>query len=1179
MNCKFLVRVLLFGILVLLGAHSALADNVYATIRGVVTDQTGAVVQGAQITATNSGTGISFNTKSQDTGLYEFLQLPVGTYTVSCSKQGFKGFKSTGIPLVVNQVYNQPISLQVGTANETVEVRASAVQVETTSIQQQTVVGSQQIVDLPLIGRNFTQLEQLAPGVMASNDRFGTFAVNGSQTQQSSYLVNGTDTNDIALNTPGILPSPDALQEFNLISSTINPEYGRNSGGIVNALIKTGTNAYHGNVFEFYRDTFLNTRNFFTVGPQQPIFHQNLFGGTFGGPVHKDKAFFFLSYQGTRNAVGAQQLNTVFSSAERAGNLSEGFFDGSSQAARMLRNSRTTPVPLVGDDGILHPAGTHWMGSGASGAIFNCGAVVPATGSLAGFTCPNANFAHLPTSDFNSLAANLMNTFVPRPNAAGNQFGFSPFNTAHTDQGIARVDHTITPSDQIWGVAIFSHNFSNQGLPFTGATLAGFESHSSADIKQFTVAYNHTFNNSTLNEVRLGYFRLNFDAVEPNKPVLPSTLGWNITPQNTASAGLPTVAVTGFFTLGFSDNGPQPRKDQNYQFTDNFSKVLGRHSLKFGLDVRRFQVDNPFNFLNNGHFSFGGSGSRSTRNPGLDFLFGAPDSFFQNSGGVINARAYEYYAYAQDQWKIKNNLTLTFGAGYQIDTPYKNNQFGGLAYSCFVPGAQSTLFPTAPAGLLFPGDAGFPTGSSGCTNSGTQIRYGHVGPRVGFAYSPQWGGFLTNGKANKTSIRGGFGIYFNRFEEETALQNLGTPPFGLGSNGAGDAGLRVGFANPWLTPTGGSPGFANKFPFTPPKPGDTTFDFGFFEPMSINTNSANLSTPYSMNFNLNIQREFPANTVVSLGYVGALGRHLYRAYEGNPITAAGQAACAADPTCNSGNGQLLQHLFFPSHSLVDGSVFGSVGTQFTDGTSNYNALQVNVTKGMTHGLQLITSYTWSHSIDNGSGFENSGFGTRGTNVLVPQLNVGDSAQDARQRLVVGYIYAIPSLHKTMNWAPERMFGGWKLTGITTFQTGFPINMSDSGFTSLSCDALTFYGCPDNPNQVASSVATLNPRTSAFNGKNNFWFDPSSFAVATLGTYGNTGRNSLHGPGINNFDFSLQKDTKITEHTSFQMGIEAFNLFNHTQFNNPSGNIESSNFGHITTAASGRLVQLRAKVNF
>src|SRR5215470_15086416 len=347
MSSRF-TKVLLSALVLtlLLFTQAALADTVYGTVRGRVADSTGAVLPGVQVTATNTLTGLSTSTTSHDDGSYEFLQLPVGTYTVTATKSGFKTYKSTPFPLDVNQVYNLGVTMQIGAASETVEVKAEAVQVETTSIQQQTVIGSQQIVDLPLLGRNFAQLEQLAPGVMSGSDRFGTgangtaFSINGSQTQQSSFLVNGTDTNDIALNTAGVLPSPDAIQEFNLITSTINPEYGRNSGGIVNALIKSGTNAFHGNAFDFYRDTFLNTRNFFNVGPQQPIFHQNVLGGTFGGPMWKDKTFFFLSYQGTFNATGTPTTDTVFSAAQRGG-----FFPD------VATSSNVSPIPLVGEDG------------------------------------------------------------------------------------------------------------------------------------------------------------------------------------------------------------------------------------------------------------------------------------------------------------------------------------------------------------------------------------------------------------------------------------------------------------------------------------------------------------------------------------------------------------------------------------------------------------------------------------------------------------------------------------------------------------------------------------------------------------------------------------------------------------------------------------------------------------
>jgi hypothetical protein len=1134
MSPKF-SRLLLSGLMlsVLLITQSAFGDNVYATVRGSVTDSTGAILSGVKVTATNTQTGVTTTTTSGNSGQYEFLQLPVGSYSISASRQGFKTFKSTAFTLAVNQIYDLPVSMQVGEVSETVEVKAEAVQVETTSIQQQTVINSSQIVDLPLIGRNFTQLEQLAPGVMSASDRFGTFSVNGSQTQQSSYLVNGTDSNDIALNTPGILPSPDAIQEFNLISSTINPEYGRNSGGIVNALIKSGTNSFHGNAFDFYRDTFLNDRNFFTAGPQQPIFHQNVFGGTFGGPIWKDKTFFFLSYQGTYNAIGNPTVTTVFSPDQRNGIFPD-----------VATSTAKSPFPLKGEDGVIHPKGTPYS------TLFPTG--------------------HIPTSDFNSISAGLLTQFVPLPNAAGNGFSFNPANTGKTDQGIARVDHNFNSSDQIWGVFIENNNRATQGLPFTGATLPGFATFSTANTKEITFAYNHTFSPTTLNEVRLGYFRLNFDAVEPQQVISPSSFGFTgITPQNPAAAQLPVIAVTGLFTLGYSDNGPQPRKDQNYQFTDNFTKIVGKHTFKFGFDARRFQVDNPFFARNDGHYDFGGSGGFSTGDSGADFLLGIPDDYNQQSGAVINARAYEYYGYGQDQWKIKSNLTLTYGAGYQVDTPYNNNQFGGKAFNCFRPGQQSSIFPTAPAGLLFPGDGD-------CTQSGTTIKYGHIGPRFGFAWSPSLG--RISGGTGKFSIRGGFGIYFNRYEEETALQNLGAPPFGVSSGGAGDAGLSPGFANPFAA-VDGSGAIGNKFPFTPPPLGSAV-DFTFFEPMSINTNSPTVSTPYSMNFNLNMQREFAGNTVVSLGYVGSLGRHLYRAYEANPITLAGAAACLANPVCVAN--RAIQHPLFPTHSVVDGSIFGSVGTQFTDGTSNYNALQANLTKGMTHGLSLITSYTWSHAIDNGSSFENSGFGNRGTNPFFPNLNVGDSANDARQRLVIGYVYAIPSLHHMANWAPDRIFGGWKLTGITTFQTGFPINFNDTGFRSLTCDAFVFYDCADNPIQL-TDVSTLNPRTSTFKNKPNFFFNPADFKRQAIGSFGNTGRNSLHGPGINNFDFSLQKDTKITERTSFQVGIEAYNLFNHTQFCTATScvnaNTASSNFGRITAAANGRLVQLRGKVNF
>jgi hypothetical protein len=1146
MSIRFIGRLIALFALISVLAVGSFGDEVYARIRGIVTDPSGAALSGVNVTATNGTTGLQRTATTQSNGSYEFVNLPIGTYTVKVSAPSFKTYQSTQIPLAVNQIYNLPVQMTVGAVSETVEVKADTVQVETTSNQLQTLVTGKEITDLPLIGRNWTSLEQLVPGVVAASDRFGTFAVNGSQSTQSSFLINGVDANDLPLNTPLIIPSPDALGEFNLITNTINPEYGRNSGGIVNAVIKNGTNSFHGDVFEFYRDTFLNTHNFFQK--KAPVFHQNLFGGTVGGPIWRDKTFFFLSYQGNRNRQpepGSSNIVTVFTPGQRGGDFSAG-------AAGCPFGTKVSPFPLMGESGAVFAAGTPYC------TIFPTG--------------------HIPTSDFNPISANLLAKFVPSPNFGANQFSFNPTRTSTQDQGIARIDHTLSPSDSLWGVAFLNHAPNSEDLPFTGATLPGFGDAQKSDSKQFTADWNHTFNPNTLNEFRLGYTRLNLVTVSPITPVAPSTLGFAINPQLASGQSIPRIAVTGLFTLGFSINGPQPRIDQTYEVTDNFTKIVGRHSLKFGFDGRRFDVNNPFSSRNNGSFSFATSATNSTGIAGADFLLGIPSSYNQQAGGIIIARAYESYTYAQDSWKVLPNLTVNYGTGWQIDTPLNNYQFGGHAVNCFRPGQQSTVFPTAPLDLVYPGD---PT----CNNAGGyNTKWDHFGPRAGFVYAPNLG-FLSGGQSSKLSIRAGWGLYFNRTEEEGSLQNLGAPPFGLGSSGASDVGGRPSFANPFTDISGNAAkSEPNKFPFAPPPLGSAV-DFSPFEPFSINVIAPNLTTPYAMNYNLTIQRELPANTVLSLGYVGSQGRHLLRSFEGNSVTLAGAAQCAADPACASDP-------FFkssnPTLSPFPGDIYEGLGTQATTGKSNYNAFQASLNKGLTHGLTFQLGYTWSHSIDDGSGLEDSGFNLRGSNVLIPGLNLGDSSFDARHRFVASYSYQVPNLHRNLSLLPSVIFGGWQLTGITTLQTGFPITLGDSGFTSLTCDANTFYACPDNPNQIGP-IRILDPRTSSIGGVNHLYFDPSSFAPAAPGTFGNVRRNSFHGPGLNNTDFAIFKNTPIgsSETRYIQLRLEGYNVFNHTQFCTATscadGDIQDAGsggtFGQISAAQPARLIQLAAKFYF
>lgn len=1162
------VAVLLLGGLVFTSyLQNVYGQELYAQIKGTVTDATGAAIPDAQVSATNTQTGVAKTVSSGADGTFQFLQLPVGTYNITVTKNGFNKYEQNGVLLVLNQVYNVTAQLQVGQITQAVEVTGNSTQVDTATTQMTTVIDSQSIVDLPLNGRNWTQLQQLAPGVVAGSDRFGNnYATNGSQSQQNSFLVNGADAIDLPINTPSLVPSPDAIAEFNLIDSTANPEFSRNSGGILNAVIKSGTNSFHGDAFEFYRDTFLNGRTIYDVS--KPVFHQNQYGGTLGGPIWKDHTFFFISYQGTRNRApeaGASNTVPVFSAAQRSGVFND-----------LSGSAGTSGFPLVGDSGAVYPAGTPYS------------------------TLFSGNF--IPAADLNPLAVKLMNTYVPLPNSPGNLYSFNPIDTNSVNQGIVRIDHTFSPRDAVWFNAMFEDNTNPETLPFIGATLPGFGDINFESDKFFTFDWTHTFGASAVNELRLSYLRFNFPTVEPITPTLPSSLGFAITPQNAAGAGAPFIGVTGYFDLGFSQDGPQPRLDQTYELADNFSKVIGNHTLKFGFDGKRYDVDNPFFFLNNGAYTFAGSGTFSTGDPAADFLLGIPDSYNQTSGGWIVARTYEYYMYAQDNWKVNRNLTLNYGAGYQIDTPVVNSHFGGKDLNCFIPGQQSKVFPTAPSGIDFPGDPG-------CTSSGYHPRYTDVGPRVGFAYSP-------GSSPNKTFvIRGGFGIYYNRTEEELTLQNLQSVPFSLTSLGASSTGGFPSFANPFVSITNGAV-TPNPFPVTPPTPGSSV-DFTPYLPTFLSTISPDFRDPYSMNYNLNIQKQFGSSTILQIGYVGALGRHEEITYEADPISPSFVPICAANPACVASRSQT--QIFFPNStiysSLVPGNVVYSAGVQATDGNSSYNSLQAKLTKRLSHGLSFLASYTYAHSIDDSSGFENSGFGNRGINPFNFRLDRGDSIFDARHRFVLSYDYEIPHVSRYWNNGFSRaLFDGWHFAGISTFQTGFPVNPQEIDYNSLQCSALQKYGCWDAPNVVAP-VQTVNPRNSVFvnnvtpsvagTANNYYYFNPNDFALEAIGQLGNAGRNLFHGPGIVNTDLTLAKRIYVTkkENRFIELRLDAFNVFNHTQFTvinyqnesaGVNGNISDPNFGRVLTAfggtsnttgggttgqTGGRTVQLGAKIYF
>jgi len=1147
-------------------AHAA---DVNARIKGTVTDPAGAVIAHANITATNQATGVKFVTTSESDGQYIFQQLPVGTYTISAAAAGFKSFSATGITITIDQEYVELIKLEVGSASEVVEVQADAVQVNTTDAQLSNVVDATNIEELPLISRNFTNLELIEPGVQMSSDRFtGTFSVSGAQTQQSEYLINGADTNDIALNDAALQPNLDAIDQFNLIEGPLNAEYDRNSGGIVSATIKEGTNKFHGDGFEFYRDTFLNTLSYYQKPSltSPPAYHQNIFGGTVGGPILKDKLFFFFGYQGTHQRTPTSNFgiaqtvsNDVYTSANLGGD-----FSGDLTGTNTGYTFSTNPIPgTISVPGCT--AGETW----------------------AACLGPTGLNGQIPTSAFNSIATALVTKYVPLPNSGTNGYTTNGVSGFTDYQELGRIDYSFNPKNQIYFVGIYDHSANTSTIPFTGATLPGFGEVDGSTVQQYTFDYVRQFSASAVNDFALHWTRFNLSAVEPESVVSPSSLGFDISPENAAAASVPTITVDGFFEIGFSTNGPQPRVDQVYQIDETLSKVVGAHSLKFGYDGRRFNVSNPFGARNSGSYAFSNvTGVYSTGDPSLDFLLGIPATYSQGSGATIQADAFLNYLFAQDSWKVTSSFTLNYGLGYSIDTPLHNNQYGGEGIACLIPGEQSSIFSTAPPGIVYPGDPG-------CYNTGkARTRYTEFGPRFGFAWSPNLGPI--SGSAGKFSVYGGFGIYYNRTEEETALQTLETPPFGLNSSGAVDYGGNPAFANPFQDVNTGT-AYANKFPYTFPVKGQK-IDYSPLEPLDISTYSNTFRSPYAENFQISIERELPAKIIARLSYVGSLGRHNQITYEGNPETAAGHASCLATPACIANAG--AQTYYYPQNTaygeidpITGIPAFYSIGTVGSSAASSYHALQAKVTKGLTHGLNFTLSYTYSHALDNGSSFENSGFGengSRGYNQYDQALNYGDSAFDARQHLVIAPLYVVPTFRDKSPYNPLNLaLSGWQISGIVTLATGFPYDISyaDSTSNSLWCAAETsFYACPDVPNQIAP-LQRGNPRQRDPNqGNNSPWFlggNTGSFAPEAIGTFGNVHRDPYHGPGSNFTNLIIAKNFGIGGDSArrLQIRLESDNVFNHTQFNNPTSTYGNGLFGYITASAASRQTQLAGKFYF
>jgi Carboxypeptidase regulatory-like domain/TonB dependent receptor len=1230
------------------------AQGTGGRILGHVTDSSGAVLAGVKITLTNEATSVSNESTTNGNGEYGFPQVPVGVYRMEFDLTGFKKNLQRGVNVDLNQVVNVNSVLQIGATKETVEVTSEAPLVDTTSTQLGAIMDARQVSNLPLNSRDTYELLQLQPGVMSTvgssnnlvygSDSPGAVSVNGGRGRSNNFSVNGGDANDLFVNLPTVQPSPDSIAEFRVLTNTFDAEYGRNSGSVVNVVTKSGTNDLHGSAFEFFRNNVLNTNNYCltAAAPEnlpcsKPQSNQNQFGGTLGGPIIKNRTFIFASYEGRRVRQGILSPAVgVPSSLERP-------------SATNLVNGQ-----IVGDFSTLQ-AGSPFTGTLANSSLLTSRAGCQAAnfavngptatiqdGAPYGFIPGNPNplppifpKSQVPLACMDPTAVDLLQ-LVPTPPNGGSLVSTVPSRAVRGDQVTVRFDHRLNDKQNLSVYYYFNDDTTKSpfaSFELAGADLPGFGATTAERFQQWNITHTWTINNNTVNEFRFNYNRegqltflhpSNTELVQNSCPPPPSWLTapvpcfygdnssdpngslYGIHPfLNASREGLPFISISGGFSIGNNWEGELPQAGNSFQWADSLTKIWGNHTLKFGADVRRQQFNQFYYFDVNGEFTYFGGGPNDVGANDLfaNYMLGLPDGFLQGSPQNENIRNTGFYLYAQDSWKIKPNLTLNYGLRWELNTPLADK---AQHVETFRPGQSSTVYPCGGSstdctsqdavGLVVPGDPGVPAGM-------TTTYYKAFAPRIGIAWSP--------GSSGKTSIRAGWGLFYNPIEQLVLAQFGAEPPFG-GSSSLSETQFNLPFLD-----QSGSFGYPNPFSgVITPKRG-TKQDWARFEPIILYGDfQPHLRTQYSAQYNLTIQRELSRDLKLEIGYVGSQGHRLLATHDinySNPQTCLdinainGAGSCAQFTedaqffvtvpvgfTSSAGGG-----FHMPNGSIVAGTgqaltftglrrysspqcdpttgngcpatpVFTSIFAQDTIASSAYNSLQVSLDKRFARGLQFTAAYTYSKSIDEASSFEGI------LNPLPGAHNYAPSLFDARHRFVISYFWELP-LRKYSGFAGKAL-DGWAFSGITTYQTGFPIRITSSSDNELmnSFD----FELPGEPDQVGA-FHWQRPQ-----GNGNYYFNnpldqTSIFSEANvLGRIGTAPRTICCGPGISETDISIIKNIPINERSHFEFRAEIFNLFNHTQFFNPDGNsTDGTQFGQVTEVKDPRLMQFALKFYF
>jgi hypothetical protein len=1042
-------------VVVLLSTATLVGQTFRGTILGSVTDASGAVVAGAPVTVRNLATGLERKTSTSADGSYAVPELPIGTYSVTITQPGFQTFVATSVTVDVASERRVDAALKTGEVTARVEVQGEDLsQLETTSAELGGTLTSSTIENLPVNGRDYTKLIYLNPGVAGSPDQisdspgsFGTFSMNGSRGRANNFLLDGTDMNDgfrndPAINEAGVFGDPatilpiDAIAELNVISN-YGAEYGRNSGAVINIVTKSGTNQLHGSALEFNRTSSVGgARNFFNIAGSQDPFHNNQFGGSLGGPIIKDKTFFYADYEGQRES-GAQSGQSCVPDPRQiaADEAAPGFVSNSVITALLARNPWPTP-------NIPDPAFTPSL---------------PGTGN------------DVQCLDGPNLALSTL------------------FNNS-VDSVIGKVDHNFNTNNLLSGRYYFGN--SNQSFPFAqlaGGLLPGFNTTTPTRVQLVSISWVKVVNSQQVNEARLGWNRFAEGFFPQDNNFNPASIGLDTGVTSSFDFGLPKISTGSFSVIGATNSVPRSRVDSNWHFIDNYSWKFGRHDIKFGYEFRRTTIeliqDNTFR----GKLTFPDMSS---------FLQGLP-SDGKITQGDSQRHSYEnsHGLYVQDSFRWNSRLTLTYGLRWDYFgvVGEKNNLF----YR-FDPTSDSVV----PAGQLYNKDPN------------------NFAPRVGFAYDL--------GAKGNTVVRAGWGLFYDAFAQDIFLGHV---PY------------NCAFC-PGPAYTGYGPGAimsagANSGPLT-----STTPVFSGFSGLGdFFGTDQNIRTPYTQNFNLNVQQQF-GKAVVEVGYVGAVGTKLFRFRDINQPSQA--QITASDLACDC-------ILGFDAGSNVPRpySNYFYINQEESSANSRYNALQTSLRINSWRGLTSAVNFVWSHSIDNASDSEDFiPNASQPNNSLAANLEKGNSNFDIRRRFTWNFGYELPKIDGSM----AKLKNGWGINGVLNLQDGqpFQLNYNFEGDYSGSGEG---FDRPDVVGPIRYGSGASSVDLSSFQV-------PCTFVSGATGTgdsnctpgtrhFGDMGRNSLRGPAFKELNFSIFKRTPITERVNLQFNVDFFNILNHPNFANPN----------------------------